>query len=95
MWKKWYEVVTRNFFALTHALTPKLCIHCKHFMANREVGIEFGKCRILPKKPIDTNLFVTGKTIYKEYYWYCSTARQYENLCGEKGKQFEKIDTLQ
>ena len=80
-------------FALTHALTPKLCIHCKHFIVNHEVGIEFGKCRMLPRT--DTNFLVTGKTIYKEDYWYCSKARQYEELCGEKGKHYEIVDNFE
>ena len=85
-----------TFFVLTHALTPKLCIHCKHFVVNREVGIEFGKCNAFPKRTyIDTNYLVTGKTIYKEDYWYCSTARQHENLCGTDGKQYAIVDNFE
>lgn len=84
-----------TLFALTHALTPKLCIRCKYFIANRKVGIEFGKCNAFPKVTfIDTNYLVTGKTIYKEDYWYCSTARQHDNLCGTNGTRFEKMDRL-
>ena len=85
-----------TFFVLTHALTDKLCIRCKHFVSNREVGLEYGKCSALPKRTyIDTNYLVTGKTTYKEDYWYCSTARNTEHLCGTSGKHFEKQDTLQ
>ena len=84
-----------TLFALTHALTPKLCIRCKYFIVNRKVGIEFGKCNAFPKVTfIDTNYLVTGKTIYKEDYWYCSTARQHDNLCGTNGTRFEKMDRL-
>jgi len=90
---KWLLV---TFFALTHALTDKLCIRCKYFVSNREVGLEFGKCSALPKRTyIDTNHLVTGKITYKEDYWYCSTARQHEDLCGNSGNNFEKQDTLQ
>jgi hypothetical protein len=50
---------------------------------------------MLPRTYIDTNFLVTGKTIYKEDYWYCSSARQYEELCGEKGKHYEIVDNFE
>jgi hypothetical protein len=90
---KWLLV---TFFALTNGLTDKLCIRCKYFVSNREVGLEFGKCSALPKRTyVDTNYLVTGKITYKEDYWYCSDARNTEHLCGTSGKHFEKQDTLQ
>lgn len=88
---KWLMIL----FALTHGITPKLCIRCKYFIADRANGLEFSKCSALPKRTyIDTNYLVTGKTTYKEDYWYCSTARNIEHLCGIDGKLFEELDTL-
>jgi hypothetical protein len=78
-------------FALTHALTPKLCIHCIHFITDGACGPKFGKCRILPITHVDENYLVTGVTTVKTDYHYCSTARNHEHLCGEKGKRFKKI----
>jgi hypothetical protein len=81
-----------TFFVLTHALTPKLCIHCKHFMHNSSP--EFGKCRLFPRNDIGDNYFVTGKNDVKKDYHYCSTSRQFESLCGNNGKYFIELDTF-
>lgn len=86
---KWLLV---TFFALTYGLTPKLCIHCKHFMSSVH-GNEFGKCRIFPKNDNGDHYFVTGKNDVEKDFSYCSTARRYESLCGNNGKYFEKVDT--
>ena len=75
-----------TLFALTHALAPKYCIHCIHFI-NQPSGPEYGKCRFFP---IEQESLVTGKS--EEDYRYCSTARSYENLCGKKGKQYVNVD---
>jgi len=50
---------------------------------------------MLPKTYIDTNYLVTGKTTIKEDYWHCSTARQYEDLCGNKGKYYVSVDNFE
>lgn len=81
---KWIFMI---LFALTHGLTPKLCIHCKHFKPNNLSGPEFGRCGALPTLPN----FVTGKIDLKDYS-YCSTARSNDTLCGNSGKLFEKSD---
>ena len=78
-------------FALTHALTPKLCIHCKHFM-NQPSGPQYGKCRFFSYKEDDD--LVTGK-VQETQYRYCSTARNSERLCGKKGKQYVSVDNFE
>ena len=35
------------------------------------------------------------KTTIKEDYWHCSTARQYEDLCGNKGKYYVSVDNFE
>ena len=65
-------------FVVANALTPKFCIHCKHFM-NQPSGPEYGKYRFFP---IGVDYLVTGKSEYR----YCSTARSFEDMCGKKGQ---------
>jgi hypothetical protein len=37
------------------------------------------------------NYFVTGKKENKtKYYYYCSTARNFDHLCGEEGKFYKQ-----
>lgn len=75
-------------FVVANALTPKLCIHCKHFI-NQPSGPQYGKCSFFP---IGVDCLVTGKSA--EDYRYCSTARSFENLCGKKGKRFVNVDNF-
>jgi hypothetical protein len=77
---------------VANALTPKLCIHCKHFKPNNLSGPEFGRCGALPNPHSNSLYFVTGKIDLKD--WYCFTARSSDTLCGNSGKLFEKLDTL-
>lgn len=72
-------------FVVANALTPKLCIHCKHFIGN-------GKCRFFSYKEDDD--LVTGK-VQETQYRYCSTARSSERLCGKKGKQYVSVDNFE
>jgi hypothetical protein len=82
-----------TFIVVSNALTTRFCVHCKHFIPNG-VSPEFGKCRAFPIRDTVDDYFVTGKSTVKEEYRYCSTARNYENLCGNSGKRFVKLDTL-
>lgn len=65
----------------------KFCIHCKHFITDNKENI-FGKCKMFPQIENKINYLING--IEKDGYSYCSTARQYEKMCGENGKMFEK-----
>jgi hypothetical protein len=66
-------------------INPKLCINCKYFISDNDNGKD-GKCSFLPKR--DENYLVNG--INEEDYYYCSTARKYEDMCGEEGKYYKK-----
>ena len=72
-------------FVVANALTPKLCIHCKHFIGN-------GKCALFSYKEEDD--LVTGK-VQEIQYRYCSTARSSERLCGKKGKYYVSVDNFE
>ena len=51
----------------------------------------FGRCKLFPKDNIDNSMLVTGVKETKEIeYSYCSTARSFEYMCGQKGKLYKK-----
>lgn len=68
------------------------CSNCKHFIKPKSNILLFGKCNLFPKtKDIystnDKKETVKTKTI--EDMYYCSTARQYDHMCGVEGKFYE------
>jgi hypothetical protein len=73
-------------FSLKHAI-PKLCIHCKHFISDNNIGT-YGKCALFPKEENNANYLVTG--IAKNTYYYCSTVRNANDMCGIEGKHYKK-----
>jgi hypothetical protein len=67
--------------------TPKLCINCKYFIPDNDSG-RFDKCSRFPKQSGKINYLVTG--IKDGEYFYCSTSREHDNMCGEEGKYYKK-----
>jgi hypothetical protein len=67
--------------------TPKLCINCKYFIPDNDTG-EFGKCSLFPKKDGKINYLVNG--IHEDVYFYCSTSRDTDDMCGEEGKYYKR-----
>jgi len=74
-------------FASIFALKPKVCIHCKYFL-NTGTETKHGKCSFFPLQETDFHFLVTG--IENKDYFYCSTARQHEAMCGIQGKKYEE-----
>lgn len=67
----------------------KICANCKFFKKDIITGNTFGKCLLFPKteeKIIE--YLVTGIQKNVDYY-YCSTARNSDNMCGKKGIKYE------
>jgi hypothetical protein len=52
---------------------------------------KYGKCSLFTKNEKDVTYLVTGiqETTINDYY-YCSTARMYDTMCGEEGKKYIK-----
>lgn len=73
----------RTVFGLCNKLT-KICIECKHFLPNNG-DPKFGKCRAFTLE--DLTYMIDGKESVEEYY-YCSTARNYDTLCGKDATSF-------
>jgi len=76
--------------SLSQQTPPKLCIDCKYFISNKPNDI-FSKCSFLPTDEGKINFLVTG--VNQDGYYYCSTARDSNNMCGEDAKHYEKKDS--
>jgi len=70
---------------------PKLCINCKYFITDNNTG-KFGKCSLFPKQSGKNNYLVTG--INEDEYFFCSTLRDTNGMCGEEGKYYKKMRIL-
>lgn len=77
-----------------YEIKPKLCIDCKFFIKpNFSIDNKFGKCSFFREKTIDDDkhYLVTGiKNKKKEFYYFCSTSRNFQDMCGKEGKFYEK-----
>jgi hypothetical protein len=70
--------------------TPNLCIHCKHYTKDFFSNSEYGKCLLFLRKKDNDNFLVNGKKYDdKPNYYYCSTARTNDDLCGKEGKFYQ------
>ena len=79
-------------------LKPKFCINCKYHISNKNIFLSnnnnYDKCSYFTYSTSikeDENFLVTGKKKeLKNDYYYCSTARKFDTLCGPNGKHFKK-----
>jgi hypothetical protein len=65
----------------------KICINCKYFIPDNNNGL-YGKCSLFPKKEAKIRFLVNG--INEEDYYFCSTVRATNDMCGEEGKYYKK-----
>lgn len=77
------------------ASNTKLCVNCRYFVKNSIfAGDEYGCCKMYLKEQDNiAEYLVTGayKNIEKDdYYYYCSTVRGSERMCGKQGKDYKK-----
>ena len=79
---------TKNIFLIS--IKPKLCIDCKFFRKNFFTPNKYGKCSLFPIEKDNQYFLVDGNNNNKTEYYYCSTSRKYENMCGSEGKLFVK-----
>jgi hypothetical protein len=71
-------------------IETKYCVNCRHFISPGLLsGPEYGRCKKFPRneREHEIKLLVTGKSVVpdKEYF-YCSSARYGEYMCGSEGK---------
>lgn len=80
-----------NFFFILQLLTAtkqKICINCKYYVS-QEADSVYGQCSLFPK--FNNHFLVNG--VGKNEYYYCSTARHTEDMCGKEGKLYKKRRT--
>ena len=71
--------------------TPKFCINCKFYTKNFFSLSEFGKCSLFPREIDNDSFLVNGKPANNNIeYFYCSTSRQSDRMCGTEGKFYQK-----
>lgn len=68
----------------------KLCIHCKHFIPHRTDNT-YAKCSAFLPSEYEILLLITGIEDPNHYY-YCSTTRGSNYMCGKEGKQYIPAD---
>ena len=66
----------------------KLCVNCKYFIPDNDSG-KYSKCFLCPTIQGKANFLVSG-TIDKDDYYYCTTARSGNAICGQEGKFYKK-----
>ena len=70
---------------------PRLCIDCKFFTNNFLTDSDYGKCSLFVRENRIDKYLVNGiKKIPDIDYYYCSTARNFDTMCGKEGTFFEK-----
>lgn len=84
-----YSIILSLFSA--SQIKPKLCIDCKFYTKGVFTSSEYGKCLLFPKEKENDYFLVNGNKNNDEVeYYYCSTARNSQRICGEEGKFYEK-----
>lgn len=70
---------------------PRLCVDCKFFRNNFLTDSGYGKCSLFVRENRIDKYLVNGiKKIPDIDYYYCSTARDFDTMCGKEGTCFEK-----
>ena len=64
--------------------------NCKFFTNSFMNNNIYGKCCLFPKTERNIDYFVTGIEKNIEYY-YCSVARNNDDMCGKEGKKYINI----
>ena len=76
-----------------YEIKPKLCIDCKFFIKSKFTNDnKFGKCSFFRERNLDddNHYLVTGIKNKEEFYYFCSTSRNFEHMCGKEGRFYEK-----
>ena len=89
---------------LCNALKQKYCVNCRFFIKNINYqGIEdddplFGKCSLFPiRNDYEySNFLVSGikQLETPQEYRHCSTARCFDDMCGEKASLYKPIPKI-
>ena len=88
-------------FLFTSGLTQiKICVNCKFYMPDDKCGL-FPRLEKFESSQVDVqykqdmlDFLVNGKKVpvlkkKPESYYYCSTAREFKDMCGTEGSKYE------
>jgi hypothetical protein len=68
----------------------KLCMNCKHFKKDMFTPSKYAQCKKFLIIDKNVNYLIDGKRKEEtKNMYYCSTARSFDNLCGEDGTGYE------
>ena len=67
----------------------KLCINCKHFKKDIFTPSKYAQCKKFLIIDKNVNYLIDGKKEETKNMYYCSTARSFDNLCGEECTGYE------
>ena len=76
-------------FIMNVAAFDKLCINCKHFKKDIFTPSKYAQCKKFIIIDKNVNYLIDGKKEESKNMYYCSTARSFDNLCGEEGTGYE------
>lgn len=80
--------ITKSYESL-RVSTNKFCKNCRFYIEDLK-DPQYSKCYRFPKIDNTDNYLVTGIESDKNTeFYYCSTARMSDLLCGEEGKKYE------
>ena len=78
------------FLLIVPIFSLKLCINCKHFKKDIFTPSRFAQCKKFLIIDKNVNYLIDGKRKEEtKNMYYCSTARSFDNLCGEDGTGYE------
>ena len=78
-------------FSIVSAIAfDKLCINCKHFKKDIFTPSKYAQCKKFLIIDKNVNYLIDGKKKEEvKNMYYCSTARSFDDLCGEDGTGYE------
>ena len=66
----------------------KFCKNCKFFKKDFFTETKFGRCSNFPLQQTDNYLVDGYKDKSPMHYYYCSTARSFDHMCGPEGRGY-------
>jgi hypothetical protein len=88
-----YNMDRRQLLKTTSLLAmsqdEKYCKDCKFFKKDFFTETKYGHCSKFPNQPTNDYLVDGIKDLSPIAYFYCSTARSSDRMCGPEGKYFE------
>lgn len=75
-------------FLLVDSIKPKFCINCKHFVKPPEgMSNEFARCSLFAT---ENRKYLVDGVHRNSNYKYCSSAREFDDLCGKNATKYKK-----